>query len=537
MVAKYTGSVVGLQRYRMALVAFVGFTFVYILRTDFSVAILCMVKTSSRNMSGVDNASYNHSRDTTSCGDENSMGRIVSGQELRGEFEWDKQLQSRMLASFFYGYIVTQIAGGWFSRRYGGRRVIGYGMALCILTTLLMPVCARAHVALVFVLRVIAGLSTGVAFPAMHCLWGRWAPPLERTKLTAIHTAGPPIGNIVTFLVSGYLCSYGFDNGWPSIFYIFGGVACIWLVCWFYVVYDTPEVHPRISASEKEYIEASIGDRYLEDEKRIKTPWGAMMKSPALWANIVAHFCNNWSGYSLLTGLPMYMREVLNFDIKRNGALSAVPYICMFVSSLVTGYVADNLRERNVLSTVNTRRVFQCTAFFGLAVFMIATGYTRCENRMLAVVFLSLATSFQALCRSGYLVNHIDIGPRYAGEMLGITNTAATLPGMIAPIVNAALTPDKSQAEWQRVFFMCGGFAVIGGVVFGVFVRGEVQPWARTNLQTEHNKSLREDEFPVITRLLTEGYVLEVLPPNENKGNPHDVKPLKENETSEGNVV
>lgn len=65
-----------------------------------------------------------------------------------------------MLASFFYGYIVTQIAGGWLSRRYGGRRVIGYGMALCILSTLLMPVCARAHVALVFVLRIIAGLST-----------------------------------------------------------------------------------------------------------------------------------------------------------------------------------------------------------------------------------------------------------------------------------------------------------------------------------------------------------------------------------------
>lgn len=64
----------------MALVAFVGFTFVYILRTDFSVAILCMVKTSSKNTSGFVNTSYSPSRDTAHCGDENRVGRRVTGQ-------------------------------------------------------------------------------------------------------------------------------------------------------------------------------------------------------------------------------------------------------------------------------------------------------------------------------------------------------------------------------------------------------------------------------------------------------------------------
>ena len=34
--------------------------------------------------------------------------------------------------------------------------------------------------------------------------------------------AGFFIGTIVSFLTSGYLCVYGFDNGWPSIFYIHG---------------------------------------------------------------------------------------------------------------------------------------------------------------------------------------------------------------------------------------------------------------------------------------------------------------------------
>jgi len=33
---------------------------------------------------------------------------------------------------------------------------------------------------------------------------------------------------------------------------------------------------------------------------------------------------------------------------------------------------------------------------------------------------------------------------RYAGVLYGITNTAATVPGMVAPIVAGALTPNVS---------------------------------------------------------------------------------------------
>ena len=34
--------------------------------------------------------------------------------------------------------------------------------------------------------------------------------------------AGSNIGNLLGFLLSGLLCQYGFDGGWPSVFYVFG---------------------------------------------------------------------------------------------------------------------------------------------------------------------------------------------------------------------------------------------------------------------------------------------------------------------------
>ena len=37
------------------------------------------------------------------------------------DFDWDSQTQGLILASFFYGYIFTQIPGGYFATKYGGK--------------------------------------------------------------------------------------------------------------------------------------------------------------------------------------------------------------------------------------------------------------------------------------------------------------------------------------------------------------------------------------------------------------------------------
>lgn len=40
-------------------------------------------------------------------------------------------------------------------------------------------------------------------------------------------------------------------------------------------------------------------------------PWGEFLKSPAVWAVIVAHFCYNWGYYTLLAWLPSYFDMAL----------------------------------------------------------------------------------------------------------------------------------------------------------------------------------------------------------------------------------
>lgn len=46
--------------------------------------------------------------------------------------------------------------------------------------------------------------------------------------------------------------------------------------------------------------------------------------------------------------------------------------------------------------------------------------------------FLGITSIGGMFC--GFLSNHIDIAPNYAGTLMAITNTVATLPGIIMPI-------------------------------------------------------------------------------------------------------
>lgn len=57
-----------------------------------------------------------------------------------GIFLWDSKAQNTILASFFYGYITTQIIGGTLAQRIGGKWLLLMSILITSLLTLLTPV-------------------------------------------------------------------------------------------------------------------------------------------------------------------------------------------------------------------------------------------------------------------------------------------------------------------------------------------------------------------------------------------------------------
>ena len=62
------------------------------------------------------------------------------------------------LGAFFYGYLVTQIPGGWLAERYGGKMVFGVGIVMTSILTLFTPLATQANFWLFVALRAAEGL-------------------------------------------------------------------------------------------------------------------------------------------------------------------------------------------------------------------------------------------------------------------------------------------------------------------------------------------------------------------------------------------
>ena len=117
-----------------------------------------------------------------------SLTSSLSFQE--GEFDWDKSTQGLVLGAFFWGYMVTQVPGGYLAAKFGGKHIFGWFMLVCAVATLFMPLAARTSYIFLIILRIVAGLGQGVVWPAMHAMWSHWAPPLERSTLIGFTFAG-----------------------------------------------------------------------------------------------------------------------------------------------------------------------------------------------------------------------------------------------------------------------------------------------------------------------------------------------------------
>jgi len=64
------------------------------------------------------------------------------------------------------------------------------------------------------------------------------------------------LGTVIASPLSGFLCS---QYGWPSVFYILGGIGLGMSIAVAFLGSDYPSTHRMISQAERQFIESSLG--------------------------------------------------------------------------------------------------------------------------------------------------------------------------------------------------------------------------------------------------------------------------------------
>jgi len=407
------------------------------------------------------------------------------------EFQWTPETVGFVDASFFWGYIVTQIPGGFLAAKFSPTKLFGAAIACSSCLNMLLPTATEISPYCVIAVRVLQGLVEGVTYPACHGIWRWWAPPLERSRLATLAFCGSYGGAVLGMPISGFLAD---QIGWYAPFYFYGCAGVTWYLFWLWLAFEKPAKHPAISPREQMYIEQSINAGNAKQSSKqptlFNTPWKKVFTSMPVWAIIVANFARSWTFYLLLITQPKYFKEVFKMDLTEGSTMAAIPHLVMTIIVPFGGQLADFLRRKEILSTTNVRKVFNCGGFGGEAIFLLVVGYTR--HKGVAIAALITAVGCSGFAISGFNVNHLDIAPRYASILMGISNGVGTFSGMICPITTEQITKDHSSDElifneWGHVFLIASSIHFIGVIFYAIFASGEQQEWA---MEKEEDTSL-----------------------------------------------
>lgn len=355
------------------------------------------------------------------------------------EYDWNQQTQSTILSSFFWGYVITQIPAGQIAERFGPKMIIFFAMLISSLLTMVTPLCASyGGWQLLCAVRVAEGLCQGVLFPSSHALLSKWAPASERGQLTTYCYSGSQFGTVLMLAVSGVLASSSL--GWPSVFYLPGGIGCAWAALWLMWGSNAPSECAGISSEERAFIEESNGARNKKDKlekcsgdggvspSRVVTPWRSIFTSLPFWSLILVHAGHNWGYWTLLTKIPVYMKFILKLDLKSNALLSSLPYLAMLIMCFVFSWLADVLMRRDVVPLRISRKVFNSIGewWWGMRehrvahanahllryighwvpmVALIGLGYVAPDNHWMAILLLTIAVGINAATYLGFQVS------------------------------------------------------------------------------------------------------------------------------------
>ena len=383
---------------------------------------------------------------------------------MSAEYGWDKITQGYVLSSFYIGYILVMILGGRLADKFGGALILGSGVLLWSLFTLVTPAAAALGLSVLIMARIGMGMGEAVTFPSVYNLVTRWVPAQDRSKAIALNASGMPVGTVFALIATPMIFA---ALGWEWAFYLFGAVGVVWYGAWLYIARGTPQEHPRVSAEELAYIEANAS---ASGKATKLPPWKTLLTNRPLWAITVAHFANNWTLYVVLSWLPIYVNEGLGVDFKSVGYIAMLPHIASLLSLNIIGNLTDRILRRGY-DVTRVRKTMQTIAFGGLAACLI--GITLVDTLWAAIGLMCLGKVLGAFGIGGHSINHLDIGPKHAGTLMGITNTAGTLPGIFGVAITGFIL--ETTGSWDMVWGVTAGVTLFGMVVYLLFASGEKQ--------------------------------------------------------------
>lgn len=386
---------------------------------------------------------------------------------------WTTDFIRSFQSSFTWGLFIGHVIGSALSYKYHANNVFAAAILLDSSLHLVVAGVMQVHQIFLVSLLFLQGVSDGLTFPAFFSLLRYWAPPLERTRMFTAGYAGLHFGSLLSFQVFSM-----FETLFSSTagLYFYGMLGILWVLPWFLLISESPAKHPGVSTREKIYIIDSLqAQEHIPFSLPTSVPMRSILSSGPVWAILLASFGRTWTYNTLLHIVQWYYNDEVRYA-------KEIPYLLMMISVMLSGFVADALQEKNMMTTSTVRKTFGGTGLLTEAVLFLSMVYVGPTG--FAMVLYFFAMSIRELAVAGYMVNPLDISPQYAGIIAGLSGAMTSLGNLtFYPMMNHIFNTWKIRHDHMTPLYavsvISGGLQFLAALIFVVFSTATEQEWSK----------------------------------------------------------
>jgi MFS family permease len=405
---------------------------------------------------------------------------------IKADIPISNQVKAVLDSAFLVTYGLMYLGGGRLMDVLGTRR--GFTIIMVFWSLACASHGFATNVILLAASRLLLGIGEGGGFPAATRAIAEWFPAKERSTAMGIINAGTAVGAVIAPpLIASVILNFHWLqlSSWRWVFFITGAAGLLWTL-WWVRAYFPPEEHPKLTATEREFIEATgdgmeaaaiapsepatfniqhrtsnielpidpnaLRDLGLESsmlnvESSSSAPRGpGFDASPKLkakdssahslaellrfretWGVMLAKFLSDAAWYFYLFWLPKYLLDARGFDIKGVGSVAWIPYAAAGIGCLGGGGLSSWMLHRG--RSVNFARKFAlATGAFVMpcAILIPHVSITWC------IALFSLAFFGHQWWSTLVMILPTDLFPKRAiGTVAGLVGMSGAMGGVV----------------------------------------------------------------------------------------------------------
>lgn len=336
------------------------------------------------------------------------LDRMVIGVALTSigtDLQLEESSLGIVLSSFFAGYALMQIPGGWLADKYGSKRVMIVALVMWSVFTALTGV--AWSLASLLVIRFLFGIGES-GFPAASSkAIAEYFPKAERAKAQSAMLSSNAFGAALAPLVAAPMMLW---LGWRMMFVVIALIGFV-LVAVYAIFLRKPA--PKEKAQKK----TSGRSMSMKD----------LLQTPIMWKLVVAWFGLDVVLWGFASWLPSYLLKVRHLDLLQAGVVASLPFFAGGVAMILGGWLVDRY-------FVGREKYFVIIVEILGALFLYLMFTTQVLQT--AVIYQILSAFFLYSGFAGIWALPLKVLPtEVMGSATGMINFGGQVAGFVSPMV------------------------------------------------------------------------------------------------------